>query len=167
MRNLYNYTFDEVTTTYNFTTNNNILYRIAFIVDQTLDTISSAEHPIENIYQIVIEKISEDVEPYDRLVGKTVEHIITGFFLNIKNALIYVCSDDNDKGSLRFSVFDRWYQNSTYKQYIVKTDNVINITFEEITTKLYTSLLYHRDNQDIQYALETYNRLEEVLNNDK
>ena len=55
-----------------------------------LITISSGEHPTENIYQIVMEKISDDIAPFDRLVGKTVEHIITGFFLALVKYLMVI-----------------------------------------------------------------------------
>ena len=54
MQNHYNYTFDSITNTYNFTTKNSILYRVAFIVDETFSTISERE--IANVFQLVIEK---------------------------------------------------------------------------------------------------------------
>lgn len=73
MPNLYNYFFDEVTSTYSFTTKNNIEYKIVFIVDETLD-IASEIH-IENIYQIVIEKITDGIEPLNILVSKTIQNI--------------------------------------------------------------------------------------------
>jgi hypothetical protein len=50
----YNYVFDEITNTYNFVTKNQILYRVAFIIDETFSTISGEE--ISNIFQLVIEK---------------------------------------------------------------------------------------------------------------
>lgn len=74
MLNHYNYVFDYITKTYNFTTKNNILYRVAFIVDETFSTISKKE--IENVYQIIIEKATDEIEPFDRKVSKTIEQII-------------------------------------------------------------------------------------------
>ena len=59
MPNLYNYTFNEATSTYNFTTKNNIEYKIVFIIDETLNIASDI--PIENIYQIIIEKITDNI----------------------------------------------------------------------------------------------------------
>lgn len=86
MPNQYNYTFNEATSTYNFITKNNIEYKIVFIVDETLD-IASEVH-IENIYQIIIEKITDKIEPLDISVSKTIENIITTFFANVQNSLI-------------------------------------------------------------------------------
>lgn len=67
MQNHYNYVFDDITNTYNFTTRNNILYRVAFIVDETFSAISGEEIP--NIFQLVIEKAVDEVEPYDSKVS--------------------------------------------------------------------------------------------------
>lgn len=74
MQNHYNYVFDDITNTYNFTTKNSILYRVAFIVDETFSTISGEE--ISNIFQLVIEKATDEVESYDAKVSKTIEDII-------------------------------------------------------------------------------------------
>ena len=70
MQNHYNYVFDEITSTYNFTTKNNFLYRIAFIEDATFSSISGEEIP--NVFQIIIEKASDEVEPFDPKVSKTI-----------------------------------------------------------------------------------------------
>ncbi|WP_369765630.1 DUF6169 family protein [Flavobacterium sp. WC2429] len=167
MQNLYNYTFDEITSTYSFTTRNNILYRIAFLVDETLNSISTSEVLIENVYQIVIEKVSDALEPFDNLVSKTIENIICAFFSNVNNSLIYICSDDQEKGKIRFSVFDRWYRNSSFNQFVTKIDTIISFDSEGINYNLYTSFLYHNDNPNIDYIVTTYNNIEKVLNSDK
>ena len=77
----YNYVFDNITITYNFTTKNDIIYRIAFIVDETFSAISGKEIP--NVYQLIIEKASDDIEPFDSNVSKTIENIIERFFRKI------------------------------------------------------------------------------------
>ena len=92
MQNHYNYVFDDITNTYNFTTKNNLLYRVAFIFDETFSTISGKEIP--NIFQLVIEKATDEVEAYDSKVSKTMENIIERFFHKVENSLIYICSDD-------------------------------------------------------------------------
>ena len=157
----YNYFFDEVTSTYSFTTKNNIEYKIVFIVDETLD-IASEIH-IENIYQIVIEKITDGIEPLDILVSKTIQNIITAFFENIKNSLIYVCSENDEKAETRFNVFNRWYKKSMMES-VTKVDNIINCESEGTLYTIYTSLLFHKDNPNIEYILEAYQRIEKVLN---
>ena len=61
MQSLYNYVFDNITNTYNFTTKNNILYRVAFVVDETFSKIAGEEIP--NIFQIVVENVTEEPDP--------------------------------------------------------------------------------------------------------
>ena len=128
MLNHYNYVFDNITKTYNFTTKNSILYRVAFVVDETFSSISGEE--ISNIYQIIIEKANEGIEPFDRKVSKTVEHIIELFFLKVENSLIYVCDDADEKAKLRHKIFDRWYKKSEHRKSIIKIDNIIQFSSE-------------------------------------
>ena len=99
MQSHYNYVFDNITSTYNFTTRNDILYRVAFVVDETFSTIAGEEIP--NIYQLVVEKANEETEPFDAKVSRTIEDIVERFFHNVQNALIYICSDDDEKAVVK------------------------------------------------------------------
>lgn len=162
MPNLYNYTFNEVTGTYNFTTKNVIEYKVVFIIDETLDSVS--ENPIENVYQVIIEKVSDAIESSDSAVGRTIDDIIKSFFENAQNSLIYICSEVEEKAEIRFNVFDRWYLNSTFNEFVTKIDNVINCEANGEAYLLYTSLLYHNENPNIVYVVTAYNSIEEVLN---
>ncbi len=163
MQNHYNYVFDEITHTYNFTTRNNILYRIAFIVDETFSSISGETY--SNIYQIIIEKADDSlVEPFDQKVSKTIEDIIENFFRKVENALIYVCDDDDKKAKLRFQIFDRWYNNSKYKQSIVKIDKILQLNVSEsIVTKIYTSFMFHKANSNYEKLIQIYSKIDEAL----
>jgi len=159
--NQYNYIFNKATSSYDFTTKNNIEYKIVFIVDETLDVAS--ELHIENIYQIVIEKITDEVEPFDALVSKTIADIITAFFANVENALIYVCSENDEKAESRFNVFSRWYKNSSLES-VTKVDNIINCESEGDIFIIYTSILYHNENSNVKNILEAYHKIEKILN---
>jgi hypothetical protein len=162
----YNYVFDEITNTYNFVTKNEILYRVAFIIDETFSTISGEE--ISNIFQLIIEKSNEEIEPYDSKVSKTIEHLIERFFQKIENSLIYICSDDNEKAEKRHEVFNRWYKKSKYKEVIIKIDNIISVSISENEKqKLYTSFMFHKQNSNFEKLLEIYSQLEKVLNEEK
>lgn len=166
MQSHYNYVFDNITETYNFTTKNNILYRVAFIVDETFSVIS--EEKIPNVYQIIIEKAIDEVEPFDQKVSKTIENIIELFFRKVENSLIYVCSDENEKAKLRYKVFDRWYKKSEYRKSVVKIDNIIKVTENGLViNKIYTSLLLHKANSNFSKLIEIYNQIENVLNEAK
>lgn len=162
MRNHYNYSFDNITNTYNFTTKNNILYRVAFVVDETFSVISNEE--ILNIFQLVIDKASDELEPYDA----NIEDIVERFFHNALNSIIYVCSDEDSRAKTRFKVFDRWYKKSEYKEIIVKIDNIIQFKISETEIqKLYTSFMFHQNNPNHKKLLEVYSQIEKTLNEEK
>ena len=166
MLNHYNYVFDNITKTYNFTTKNSILYRVAFVVDETFSSISGEE--ISNIYQIIIEKANEGIEPFDRKVSKTVEHIIELFFLKVENSLIYVCDDADEKAKLRHKIFDRWYKKSEHRKSIIKIDNIIQFSSENsVMNKIYTSFMFHKANSNFDKLIKIYNSIEEVINEEK
>jgi hypothetical protein len=159
--NLYNYTFNESANTYSFSTKNNIEYKIVFIVDETLDFASDI--PILNVFQIIIEKVTDDREPYDSLVSKTIENIVTTFFANTKNSLIYICSQDEERAETRFYVFDRWYKKSTLKS-VKKADNIVSFESGGNAYIIYSSLLYHAENPNIKLILSAYENIERVIN---
>ena len=166
MLNHYNYVFDNITNTYNFTTKNNILYRVAFIVDETFSTISGEE--IQNVFQIVIEKANEEIEPLDTKVSRTIENIIERFFIQIENSLIYVCYDLDKKAKTRQDVFERWYKKSCSKEDIIKIDKVIEIIINEFEIqRLYTAFMFHKKNPNFEKLMWIYNKIEEVLNAEK
>jgi hypothetical protein len=164
--NHYNYVFDNITNTYNFTTKNNILYRVAFFVDETFSTISGEEIP--NVFQIVIEKANEETEPLDIKVSRTIENIVERFFIRVENSLIYVCYDLDQKAKTRYDVFERWYRKSNSKDNIIKIDKVIEITVKDFEIqRLYTAFMFHKKNPNYEKLMQIYNRIEEVLNAEK
>lgn len=165
MQDPYNYSFDNNSGTYQFTTKKGIVYSVAFVEDNTLNSVSRSGIEFGNMYQIIIEKLTSELESYDSQVFLTIDLIVSDFFKNIENTLIYICSDDKGKETKRFNVFNRWYENSKQKIDITKVDNVIK--FEETASIIYTSLLYHNDNLNINSIIDTFNEIEEVLNSEK
>lgn len=59
----YNYFLNENPQFYYFITKNKIEYRVAFIVDETFSAVSGLD--INNIFQIIIEKVSDKIEKLD------------------------------------------------------------------------------------------------------
>jgi len=163
--NPYKYTFDEDSKAYKFFTKNSIEYKIAFVVDETFSAISGIE--INNIYQIIIEKVTDKVELFDSSVSLTLKNIIQQFFMNYENSLIYICDDTDNKALSRFNTFERWYLSSNMKSYISKVDNIITCTSESGSFILYTSLLFHNNNSNKETILEIYKKIEEALNSEK
>lgn len=157
----YKYFFNEDTQTYQFITQNDFTYSIAFLEDATLDSLSSDNIELKDIYQIVIEKVEDTKEPFDANVSCTINQIIFDFFSNFQNVIIYICSDDDKKEVQRFNAFNRWYQNSNHKDMIEKIDNVIDLKEK----KLYTSLMIHKENNEIENIIDTFNEIETALLN--
>ena len=165
MRNRYNYVFDNITNTYNFTTKNNILYRVAFVVDYTFSTISDEEIP--NVYQLIIEKTNDELEPLDIGVSWTIGDIVERFFENIRNSLVYICSDVDKRAAMRLETFDRWYRRSEANEKILKMDKIIQIEIHKEHHRLYTSFMFHKDNPNLKKLISIYDRIEEFLNEEK
>jgi Family of unknown function (DUF6169) len=162
----YNYVFDNITSSFVFTTKNNFLYRVAFIADEIFSTISGEEIP--NIFQIVIEKANEEIEPLDNKVSKTIENIIEQFFTKKENSLIYICYDLDQKAKIRYDVFSRWYKKSLIKKSIIKIDKIIEINLKDSEKqRLFTAFMFHKKNPNHKKLIEIYNRIEEVLNTEK
>ncbi len=158
----YNYIYNRENNTFSFTTKNDVEYKVSFIIDETFSSLSG--HNIPHIYQIVIEKISEQIEPLDNQVFKTVEHIIRQFFNKTENSILYVCSDSDSKERKRVQVFNRWYQNSLYKDIIRKVDKTIRV---EENIEIFTSFMYHKDNPNSEKIIEIYIGIEDLLNDEK
>lgn len=166
MQNQYDYVFDKITNTYNFVTKHHILYRIAFVVDHTFSTISGEDIP--NIFQLVVEKVNDEIEPFDSTVSQTIEDIVERFFRKVENSLIYVCSDSRDKAEIRHKVFDRWYKKSKYNEFIVKKDNIITVDIGDLEPlKIYTSFMFHKLNSNYEKLVAIYNQIERALNEEK
>jgi len=165
LRSLYNYSYDGITKSYNFTTKNGFLYRVAFIEDATLSSVLRKEYP--NTFQLIIEKATDGLEPLDSLVSKTIEDIIKRFFQTAENSLIFICSDDQDKAIKRHNAFGRWYENSELKGSISKYDS--ELSFEPKKGQksiLYTSLIIHNNHPKFETLMEAFYGLHEALNSE-
>ena len=162
MPNPYNYYFLEETQSYYFITKNNIEYKIVFIIDHTFSSISNIK--IDNVFQLVIEKMTDIIEQFDSQVSETIKDIVISFFKNELNSMIYVCDNEDSKGHVRFNVFERWYQSSSLLETITKIDNVISFDSNGNETVIYTSLLYHNENINKDTIVEIYNTMQEILN---
>lgn len=158
----YNYYFNEDSQFFYFSPKNAIEYRIAFIQDETFTAVSGFE--INTIFQIVIEKVSDETEKFDPNVSHTIKAIIATFFINSQNAMIYICDNKDKKAIKRFNTFNRWYKNSGLTHNIEKKDNIITYFSNDQYFIIYSSLLYHHDNQNKETILDVFNTIQEILN---
>jgi hypothetical protein len=136
---------------------------MVFVVDETFSTISGEEIP--NVYQVVVEKVTDNIEPLDNKVSKTIINVIETFFSNEENSLLYICDEKGNKAEQRFKVFDRWYRKSQIIDDVIKRDNILKIKVSESVEKIiFTSFLFHKRNKDYEKLIEIYNLIEDTLN---
>lgn len=157
----YNYQFDEIAQSYVFITDNGIEYKIAFILDHTFSAVYNIE--IDDIYQVIIEKTTEIKEPLDRNVSATICAILSAFFQNARNTILYICDDADEKAEVRFRKFNIWYTKSELTNTVTKIDNIIVIQNIAGTAKIFSSLLYHNENTNKETILDIYHSIEQIL----
>ncbi|MEM9340514.1 MAG: DUF6169 family protein [Bacteroidota bacterium] len=163
MQHPYNYSLDGDTFTYRFTTKLGIEYYLVFVEDKSLENVNP--NLGDNIYQLILDKKGEQIEPKDAQVFLTIQSIINDFFQQIEHALIYVCADSDSKQDKREKLFSRWYQQSTSKHYLIKIDNQIKI--QTTSGFIYMSLLYHIDNAKGDELTRSFRQLAKLLEQDK
>ncbi len=162
MPNPYSFIFDEIAHSYIFTTNNGIEYKVAFILDYTFSSVSNIE--IEDVYQVIIEKTTEIKEPLDRNVSATISEILSLFFKNKKNTILYICDDLDDRAQTRFRKFNIWYAESDITDIIMKIDNIFVNENIAGSAKVFSSLLIHNENENKEVILNIYHSIEQILN---
>ena len=116
------------------------------------------------MFQLVVEKANEGIEPFDSMVSKTIENIVEKFFENESNSLIFICSEYDKKERIRNDVFNRWYNQSVNKERILKIDNIMEIINGNEKHKFYTSFLIHKDHPEYKRLIGIFNQIEKVLN---
>ena len=159
----YNYFYDNSSSTYKFSTKKGIEYSVAFLVDETLNSVTGDEITINNVYQIVIDKLTDTKEPLDARVALTIDNIISAFFLSNENVLIFFCSDSDNKERKRYEAFKRWYKNSPNKKHIDKLDNIIQYD----SVKVYSSLLYHNNHPQKSLLSMAFKGIQTIIDNDE
>lgn len=119
---------------------------------------------IENIFQIIIDKKTDAVEPLDFQVFITINVIVGVFFENSNNALLYTCSSEEGKEQKRFDKFDRWYNRSENKKLFVKIDSILPISEDMM---FYASIICHNDNPNLEEIKIKFKEFEESIDPDK
>ncbi|OYQ42937.1 DUF6169 family protein [Flavobacterium aurantiibacter] len=157
----YNYHFNEIAQSYIFTTVNGIEYKVAFILDYTFSAVSNIE--IDHIYQLIIEKTTDAKEPLDRNVSATICALLSTFFDNERNTILYICDDGDQRAEVRFRKFNIWYAESELTDIVTKVDNVIVSENIAGSVKIYSSLLYHNENTNKETILDIYHSIEQIL----
>jgi len=155
---LYNYSFNPDLFTYQFETDNGIVYQIAFVVENSFSEVGGIEVP--DVYHLIIQNISQGRSALDASVSITIIAIIEDFFLHTERAIIYVCDNGDGRGQVRHKTFDRWFNNSDLPEYVDKVDN----TFGDGEDTLFSSVLVHKENVNRQTIIDIYQTMVDIFN---
>jgi Family of unknown function (DUF6169) len=132
----YNFTFSEGK--YSFLTDNSVIYNVEF----TDGSYYFYELPIDvPVFELNIKALNALIQPFDKRVEITIVEIISMFFNNNKNSLIYVCNNLDNRQQGRSRKFNSWFnKNATFP--VEKYD--INFTMQNII--ILASLIVHAQN---------------------
>lgn len=155
---LYKVSRDSRTFIFSFTTKNYIEYKVAFVDNLNLFEDTSTFQHIRKIYSLNIEKESIAIEPFDRSTQEAVNCIITEFFKDKENSLLYSCDTSDSKEILRKKKFEKWYDESPDKNSIIRLDAELGESPVN-----YTSFLYHIENPFREFLEISYDEVVESL----
>jgi hypothetical protein len=132
----YNFTFSEGK--YSFLTDNSVIYNVEF----TDGSYYFYELPLDvPVFELNIKALNALIQPFDKRVEITIVEIISMFFNNNKNSLIYVCNNLDNRQQGRSRKFNSWFnKNTTFP--VEKYD--INFTMQNII--ILASLIVHAQN---------------------
>lgn len=153
--------FDTDSKFYTFTTKNGIEYKILFADTCNLFEGTSTASYITKVHYLTIEKETKVTEPLDDNTRETIETIITQFFSDKENSLLYVCDCNDGKELKRKLKFSNWYEKSSLKTSVTKIDKTIT-TEDNIH---YSSLIYHTENPFKSSLEQAYYEISDNLDN--
>jgi hypothetical protein len=143
MSTLLPYSFTYQDNKYIFRTVNSVAYSVEF-TDGVHYFINLPPHiPVFEFNIKVVNVVDSIGQPYDERIEITIVAILSTFFNNNRNSLIYVCDNLDNRQEGRFRKFDIWFKKSK-TPFIEKYD--IDFTVQDI--QILASLIVHAQNPD-------------------
>ena len=135
LKHLYPYSvkLSENAVSYEFLTENNIQYKIAF------DDIS--DMGIEGMYSFSLVKISNETKA-DGRVKYTIIDIFKNFFRCNKHSVFYLCDIADKKEKARHRLFNLWFLSDDFHYKLIKINEKITVNEQSY----YMSIIYGKDN---------------------
>lgn len=145
----YSFTYDN--NKYIFSTDNSVAYSIEF-TDGTHYFLNLPPHiPVFEFNIKVLNVVDSIGQPYDECIEVTIVDILSTFFDNHKNSLIYVCDNLDNRQQGRYRKFDRWFKKSK-TTLIEKYD----IDFSVYDIQILASLIVHTHNPDKELLVRLF-----------
>lgn len=127
---------------YSFLTDNSVVYNVEFTDGAYYFFDLPADVPVFELNIKVLNAAESIIQPYDKRVEITIVNILSTFFNDNKNSLIYVCNNLDNRERARSRKFNSWFnKNTTFS--VEKYD--INFTMHNII--ILASLIVHTENK--------------------
>ncbi|PTT30437.1 hypothetical protein DBR28_15980 [Chryseobacterium sp. HMWF028] len=152
---------DDFDLSYSFTTENDVVYKLAFTDFNSLFINTSGEGIVDNVYNLLIDNVEDKFAPLDPNVRETVAEILKEFFKNTKNTLVYTCDSVDHKQMVRYRKFNYWFDMSDFNANLVMLKN----EFKDQEDSYYASMIYHKDNPVYDILKQSYDEIVQSLNN--
>jgi hypothetical protein len=137
------YSFIKSGNKYIFHTDNSISYSVEF-TDGAYYFFNLPTHISVFEFSVsVLNAFETLIYPYDERIEVTIVHILSVFFEDNKNSLIYVCDNLGNRHQARFRKFHNWFKRN-------KTDKLekYDVVFNALEMQILASLIVHSENPD-------------------
>jgi len=154
----YKVSLNPETSTYYFTTSNSVEYSLVFLDSLGYLQNTTTGHLISKVFSLNIDKLNGSKAVLDPDVKTTISCIVSYFFRDIENSLLYVCDYTDAKHEARKRKFNAWYNSSDNTDF-KKLDDCINTEDGEHNT----SLIYNINNPFSNHLEASYVEAVEAL----
>ncbi len=145
------YKFTQFDKKYSFRTDNSVVYSIEFTDGSMYFHDLPQNIPVFELNIKVLNVVDIIVQPYDKRVEYTVVAILSTFFNENKNSLIYVCDNLDNRHEGRYRKFDIWFKRNKNTM-IEKYD--VNFTTQGL--QILASLIVHVENPNKELLVNSF-----------
>ena len=145
------YSFTNRDNKYIFHTDNSVAYSVEF-TDGSQYFFGLPDHITVFEFSVnVINAVDILIHPYDERIEVTIVHILSSFFEDNKNSLIYVCDNLGNRQQARFRKFNSWFKRN-------KMDNLekYDVVFNALEMQILASLIVHSQNPDKDFLVSLF-----------
>ena len=137
----YSFTFNE--NKYIFKTDYSVAYSLEFTDGTHYFLNLPSNIPVFEFNIKVLNAVDSIGQPYDERIEVTIVDILSSFFDNNINSLIYVCDNLDNRQQGRYRKFDMWFKKS--KSLLIEK---YDIDFSVYDIQILASLIVHAQNPD-------------------
>ena len=145
------YKFTQQENKYFFRTDNSIVYSVEFTDGSYYFHNLPAHIPVYELSIKVLNVVESIIKPYDKRIEATIIDILSAFFENSKNSLLYVCDNLDNRHPSRARKFDAWFKR--YKNVRIEK---FDVDFNTHDMQILASLIVHVENPDKELLVKLF-----------